>query len=283
MAGLRVLDGQGRAAGNAVNTSMSTNFVDVDGRSLCYSEFGDSQGRPVFYFHGFPGSRLGAQIGDRASKRYGIRLIAIDRPGYGQSCYQYGRSITDWPADVEAVADHLGLDTFSVLGASGGTPYVLACAAMIPHRIDKVGLICPLAPAEAVSERAEMGRIDRLGIYLATRREFYTKIASYFMRMTIPRRAKDNQVVFQSTMEAYRQGIHGPAHDFWLISNTWGIDLNTIEHHVQIWTGEMDTVTPVSMTRYFANTLSSAEATYFESEDHYSVIFNRVRTILQNL
>ncbi|GAH37048.1 unnamed protein product, partial [marine sediment metagenome] len=76
-----------------------------DGRALGYAEFGDPGGRPVFYFHGFPGSRLEAQLGDGEASRSGVRLIAVDRPGFGLSDFQAGRRIVDWPDDVSALTD----------------------------------------------------------------------------------------------------------------------------------------------------------------------------------
>ena len=51
-----------------------------DGRLLGYAVYGDPEGQPVFYFHGFPGSRLEAQLADGVAARLGVRLIAlIDR------------------------------------------------------------------------------------------------------------------------------------------------------------------------------------------------------------
>ena len=68
----------------------------------------------------------------------GVRAITIDRPGIGGSDPQPGHRIADWPADVTAFADALGLDRFGVIGWSAGVPYALACAAMIPERLSGV-------------------------------------------------------------------------------------------------------------------------------------------------
>ena len=80
--------------------------------------------QPIMFFHGFPGSRLRASsIGHEAAARAGVRVIAPDRPGMGLSTFQPGRRIVDWPGDVAALADALGLPTFAVAGVSGGGPY----------------------------------------------------------------------------------------------------------------------------------------------------------------
>lgn len=103
-----------------------------DGRKLAYAEFGRPDGVPVLYFHGAPGSRLEPLlIGDDVLNQLGLRVIAPDRPGMGGSDFQRGRGFSDWPADVVALADALGLGRFAVLGNSGGGPYAAVCAARI--------------------------------------------------------------------------------------------------------------------------------------------------------
>ena len=92
-----------------------------DGRALAYAEFGQSDGLPVVYCHGSPGSRLEPLlIGDEVLTRAGLRVISPDRPGMGGSDFQPGRRIPDWPADLVCLADSLGLARFAMLGNSGG-------------------------------------------------------------------------------------------------------------------------------------------------------------------
>ncbi len=93
-----------------------------DGRALGYAEFGSPEGEPVFYFHGFPNSRVDWLISDPddAAGALNTRIIAPDRPGYGLSDYQRGRKLLDWPQDVLELANALQIDKFAVLGISGG-------------------------------------------------------------------------------------------------------------------------------------------------------------------
>ncbi len=75
-----------------------------DGRALGYAEFGDPAGKPVFFFHGFPGSRLQRYPDDAIAIASGARIITIDRPGLGLSSFQPGRKLLDWPGDVVELA-----------------------------------------------------------------------------------------------------------------------------------------------------------------------------------
>ncbi len=94
----------------------------ADGRRLGYARYGCLGGRPVFYFHGLPGCRREAELIAPEACELGVELIAIDRPGVGQSSYQCDRTINHWPEDVLAVADCLGIQeqVVGVIGMSGG-------------------------------------------------------------------------------------------------------------------------------------------------------------------
>ena len=122
-------------------------FTLPDGRQLGYAEYGDRNGTPLLYFHGYPSSRLEAYAIDDIARRNRTRLLALDRPGFGLSTPQPNRSITDWPTDVSAFAKGMQLSRFAVLGTSGGGPYALACAHGLPQEmLTGVGLFASGPP-----------------------------------------------------------------------------------------------------------------------------------------
>ncbi|KFY10018.1 hypothetical protein V492_05254 [Pseudogymnoascus sp. VKM F-4246] len=110
-------------------------FTLPDGRKLGYAEYGDPDGTPLLYFHGYPSCRLEAFPIDDMARKLNTRLLALDRPGFGQSTPQPNRSITDWPTDVSAFAKGMQLSRFAVMGLSGGGPYALACAHGLPQEM----------------------------------------------------------------------------------------------------------------------------------------------------
>ena len=118
----------------------------LPGKKLAWNEFGDPSGKPVFYYHGWPSSRLQARLGHHLAKDRGIRLIAADRPGIGKSTLVRDRKLEIWPELMSRFADHLGLGKFGQLGVSGGGPYVLACAAMIPERLTGSAVLAGMVP-----------------------------------------------------------------------------------------------------------------------------------------
>ncbi|KEF54243.1 uncharacterized protein A1O9_09409 [Exophiala aquamarina CBS 119918] len=145
----------------AISTSTRQNqtLKLADGRILGFAEYGDPEGTPLLFFHGYPSSRLECGPADELLRRLGIRGLALDRPGFGLSSPQPGCRIIDWPADVREFAKAKQLIRFSVLGGSGGGPFALACAHMLPHSmLTGVGLFASAPPWVAGPHYMSLGR-----------------------------------------------------------------------------------------------------------------------------
>ncbi|KAI0101511.1 Alpha/Beta hydrolase protein [Nemania sp. FL0031] len=154
---------------NTADQRDSQTLILSDGRTLGFAEYGSPTGKPVFFFHGFPSSRLEAAGILELVHRPDLRIIAPERPGFGLSSFNPRHRITDWPADVRALAGHLGIARFAVLGGSGGAPYALACARALPaDTLSAVGLLAPAAPwtvARGVADVPYSSRIAALMAY----------------------------------------------------------------------------------------------------------------------
>ena len=141
-----------------------------DGRTLAIEEDGDPNGRPVLVHGGTPNSRhLYPPTAIDAAAR-GLRLISYDRPGYGGSTPQPGRTVADCVADVRAICAELGIERLAMWGISGGGPHVLACAALLPDLVTAVVSLASPAPldAEGLDWFAGMGQLnaDDVRLYL---------------------------------------------------------------------------------------------------------------------
>jgi pimeloyl-ACP methyl ester carboxylesterase len=285
------------------STTIQNHITLSDGRRLSFAEFGDRQGKPVFYFHGFPGSRLEAKLADDISWESKVRFIGIDRPGYGRSSFKPVRTFIDWADDVAELANALEIDRFSILGVSGGGPYAAACACKIPDRLDAVGIICGMGPVDVPDLIRGMPWIYRQGLRLAGRLpEIATTIypfSAFFFR-NYPERmlsilsgkvtgsdkiALKNkeliQVLSASFREAFRSSLRWPATDVVLYSRPWGFPLNEIDIVVHLWHGEQDRIVPAAMARYLAKIIPDCRATFFADEGHFSIILNRIEEIWQ--
>ena len=125
---------------------MTETFTLSDGRTLAFDSYGDPDGIPVIFSHGFSDSHVIRNPDDDLTASLGVRWIAADQPGVGGSSPKTGRKMADWSADMAELADHLGLQRFNAAGHSGGGPHALAVAFHLPERVAKVVLASPVAP-----------------------------------------------------------------------------------------------------------------------------------------
>ena len=261
-----------------------------DGRRVGYAEYGKPGGEPCFYFHGHPGCRLEPRLAGHVAGEAGLRLVAVDRPGYGLSDFQPRRTILDWPRDVEEVADALGLGRFAVLGSSGGGPYALACAHELPNRVTKAGLISGVGPYDAPGATEGMRWQNRVGFHWSARfaplaRLIMGSIARQVRRSSertvdaigkalsaadaeIVRRPDVREALAAELAEAFRQGSRGAASDLVLLGRPWGFALEAIEPVVFLWQGELDTLVPRAMGRHLADRIPNCRATFFPAAGH---------------
>src|SRR5690348_8516125 len=127
-----------------------------DGRRLAYTEHGDQGGAPVVLCHGWLASRLACPPDDATTAACGVRLLAVDRPGIGRSDGDPGKSLLSVAADLEVLADRLDLESFHVLGHSGGGPYALALTHRRPDRVVRVAVASGFAPFDRPDAYAGM-------------------------------------------------------------------------------------------------------------------------------
>ena len=263
-----------------------------DGRQLGFAEWGLSAGAPLFFFHGWPGSRLEGRLGDEAARASDVRLIAIDRPGMGLSAFQLRRTLVDWADDVVELAAALGLNSFGVLGISGGGPYAAACAWKLSDRLTGAGIVSGLAPLDAPGAIEGMGRLNRLSFQVAGRVGLLRRILMGATARSVRReparvlergvatavdreylgRPEVREILGESLSEAFRSGGRGPAWEMGLYARRWGFRLEDIRTRVDLWHGQADANAPITMGRYLAATIPECSATFFPGEGHLHFI-----------
>ena len=236
-----------------------------DGRELGYAEWGSAASDTVvFDFHGGPGCRLSISGDVEVIARSGVRWITVDRPGLGLSWPQPGRTVADFAADVEELADHLGIDRFRVVGWSMGGPYAAAVAARLPQRVVSATLLAPAPVYLTASDGAErtgkafawvLARDDpwqMCGLYTALGLEARRNPAAAVQLFAgsgdglSPResatmaRAEVADEFTAVIIEATRQGAYGLVDDMRVELAPWGFDLGSIEVPVSLWQGDED-------------------------------------------
>ena len=275
-----------------------------DGRQLAYAEYGDPQGKPVFFFHGTPGSRLFHHPDVSVAASTGARIIAIDRPGFGRSEFKAGRELLDWPNDVVQLADALNIERFAVMGYSGGGPYAAVCASSIPDRLTTVGLVSSIAPLdnpEIIRGMQGMGHtFFSLERHLPPLARFSCRLMCttwrqnpdlyYRSQINGLRNSEESQTLLPKMkamltadfLEAVRAGTQGITWDLELLARPWGFHLHAIVSDVYLWHGESDTQAPLVMGKRLASAIPHCRATFFPGEGHWA-IYSHWQEILTTL
>ncbi|MHA1671446.1 MAG: alpha/beta fold hydrolase [Promethearchaeota archaeon] len=289
------------------NDKLSQRIKLEDGRILGFAEIGDSDGIPLFHFHGFPASRLEAVILTEMMIEKKIRLISVDRPGIGLSDFKKGRRLLDWPSDIIELADNLSIEKFAVEGVSGGAPYSIACAYKIPERLTACGIICGLGPLSL--QIKNLIDINPVIIFIARRMNWMFRLimnrqgktARNLEKMAIKLKKDldelpepDRVILSDSKLlplflregaEAFRQGGRGASQDAKIYSQPWGFNLEDISPNLKVYLfhGELDSIIPVSVGRVVSEMIPNCNSTFYPNDGHYSIVFNNMNDVLISL
>ncbi len=264
-----------------------------DGRLLGYAEFGVPSGRPMLWFHGTPGAKEQIHPETRELARaHEIRLVAVERPGIGESTAHLYGAVIEFARDIEVLADALGIDRFSAVGLSGGGPYVLACAHELPERITAGAVLGGAAPS--VGPDAPPGGAVSLTPYASPFLAMARRPLGFAMgcavqalapaseqamdlyMLTMPpgdRRIfsdPETRRIFQQDLitGSRRGGMESMFADLVLFGRDWGFSLRDIRVPVFFWHGDADNLVPLSHGEHMASLVPKAELRVRPEEGH---------------
>lgn len=266
----------------------------ADDRDLGWLERGDPTGWPVLGFHGTPGSRLQLALDGAPGSGAAVRLILVDRPGYGLSSFQPGRRLVDWPDDVAQLADHLGLESFSVFGVSGGGPHAAVCAARLSDRVALAAIVSGVGPLGDPGAAEGMMRTNQVIARLARRRSKVLHVTSAAQTAVVrrwPERAVDLmakqlppadvevlrrpevRALFVNDMRrSSRTTSRAAAQDFEVFASPWGFELSEIAVPVHLWQGDEDRNVPASHARLQHEAIPGSVLHECQGEGHLLVV-----------
>jgi len=262
------------------------------GRRIGFAEFGDPQGRAVVWLHGTPGARRQIPHEARAYALInGIRIVGVDRPGIGTSTPHLYPEILPFAADLESIADALGIDDMAVIGLSGGGPYALAAGARMPGRVRAVGVLGGVAPTQgpdaigggavALGVRfATLLRVGRVPIGLVLGRlirtvrplaipglELYKRLSPKGDRRLLDR-PEFSAMFIDDLLNGSRRQLHAPVADVILFTRHWGFLAADVKAPVVWWHGDADHIIPYQHGVHMVSRLPDAELRTLHGESH---------------
>jgi len=238
---------------------------------------------------------------DEIGKQRGLCLVAMDRPGIGDSDFHPGRRLSDWPPLIEELARHLGWEKFHVFGVSGGGPYVLATAHAMPQRLLSANVICGAPPLQRFGTQ-DMMWTYRMVLWVRQRLPWLLRPAfklaltfahyprtlpplSWFIA-TLPK--SDRQaiadegtygVVLKSVCDSLASGVQAVSADGDVYLDEWDLDVSQIQMPVHIWHGMKDKHIPWTYAQKVAALLPHAITHWTADDGHYSLPTLRVAEI----
>jgi pimeloyl-ACP methyl ester carboxylesterase len=285
------------------------NLIELeDGAVVAFEEYGDTNGVPVMFCHGWPSSRTMAQLTNEPARELGIRIISADRPGISASSLQPDRKLTDWPRLVERIADHLGIHDFRMLAISGGAPYAYATAVTMPLRVRAIAIVGGAPPLAEISDANGLLPLYRwmLALYRTQprllRRLFYLARPVLSLRPPIRfrplllkmlllrpcdaeslRDAAAFEAIFESQRRAWRASAEGVVTDAQIYAQPWGFAIEDVRVPVRLWHGKQDRAFSVHLAEKLANRLPNCHARFVDDAGHYSLPIRHMRDILKDL
>ena len=254
-----------------------------DGRKLAYLEFGDPSAPLVIHNHGGPSCRLEGQLLANGATKNGLRLVAVDRPGIGQSSPQKDRSYKGWCDDMVTIADTLGYQQFGVSGWSEGGPWPIAAAFYIDQQ--RLRHVTSIAGGNFGTfgdnwAAQYQDKADALGGKLA----MHSKLAFHLMYEMLGLDAKHFRKSYLKTCykavndydqklladpaigaawgdlsaECFAQGSIGLVEDSELLYHQWAFDVTKIERPVHMWQGTDDHLIPYALNKQIADRMPGA-------------------------
>jgi pimeloyl-ACP methyl ester carboxylesterase len=271
-----------------------------DGRTLTIYEGGDPAGAAILVHHGTPSCGLLYEPWNAAAAGRGLRLIGIDRAGYGGSDRLAGRDVAQAAVDSLAVADALGIDRFATWGISGGGPHALACAALCGDRLVAAASLAGIAPwgADDLDWFAGMGEAnleefdlaltgeevlrpaledERTGMLAGTPETFLDGVASLVGdadRAAV--RGPLGVWLHQTVAVGLPESTSGWVDDDLAFTRDWGFDLTRIDRPVLVVHGADDRFVPIAHGRWLAERIPGAEAWFDDENGHLTLLAHRV-------
>jgi pimeloyl-ACP methyl ester carboxylesterase len=268
------------------------NVAVGEDRQIGFAEFGDPQGRAVFWLHGTPGARRQIPTEARVfAERENIRLIGIDRPGIGSSTPHQYETVLEFADDMRTVADVLGIDQMAIVGLSGGGPYALACAAAMPDRVVAAGVLGGVAPAsgpESIGGGA-MALGARIAPLLQVAGTPIGFAASLLIRLIRPvaspavdiyglvsppadrrllARPELKAMFLDDLLNGSRKQLAAPFADVVVFARYWGFHLDQVKVPVRWWHGDHDHIVPFAHGQHVVARLPDAELYHLPGESH---------------
>jgi pimeloyl-ACP methyl ester carboxylesterase len=246
-----------------------------DGHILAVREMGPDYGVPVVMVPGMPASRKGPYITHAELLQLGIKLLAIDRAGFGDSDPHPEATECDTARDIQDVLDTFCIARAGIIARSAGVRHGLAAAALLQERIAALVCLGGAMPQSAELDWAQGMNEDNVRAFSSDQEDgditsyvvgLQKDPFSHFERIKSHLVSHDYMVLYSDCrLSDVAMGMAAGAADGegWIreaarFAQPWAFDARTIVTPTLIWGDEQDSFTPVHHHTWLARQLSRA-------------------------
>jgi pimeloyl-ACP methyl ester carboxylesterase len=279
-------------------------YFGQQGRRLSVSEWGALDKPVILLIHGFPGCAEHAKLMSETPYWDSFRLIAMDRPGYGDSDVQPRITPLDFARQVQMLLAELQISKLSIISISGGAPYALAIAFLMPDVVTRINSVAGVAPMSLQTFYYMNGQqkkawfiqkvlprpllnyalgkvwkkgIDKMDDFLFTRLdEFSESDRQVFNHPQI------GPELIATTKYALRQGPGGIIDDMFVYGKSWGFNLLDVQCPITFWHGTNDEVVHKRFSKMMSRRVARGNLRIVPHEGHYSILLNYRDSILSD-
>ena len=279
-------------------------FVLPSGRVIEFWDGGDPNGRGMIVHPGTPATRVLGRWGHDAAVAAGVRFVAVSRPGYGGST-----TTTETPSllavgqDTAALAAHLGLDRYSVIGSLGGGPFAVATAIADPNGVQALGVVGGIGPwrlleppSSLPAERECLELLDAGDVAgawagsIGSRRRNSMASLSTMPSISCSPATKSSSIhddryraIWAENMAVVLKNVDGYVFDNLAWGGKWDLDLRDVTAPTLMWYGAMDEQCPPTHGRWYADRIAGSKLVIFPTGGHFDVIDGHWPEVLAGL
>jgi pimeloyl-ACP methyl ester carboxylesterase len=282
-------------------------LIRPNGERVAFSEYGDANGQPVIFCHGWPSSRIMAELTDEAARQLHVRIISPDRPGIVGSTLVRGRRLLDWPPLVADLADFLRIGEFRMMAISGGAPYAYAAAWALPERVHAIAVISGVPHIAELDDKSGLLALYRWLLHAHAKlppalSRFGFRAARPFLSLRPPRRSRPLllrllqpcdaeslrnehafEACFESQRRAWENSSEGVLEDAQIYAQPWGFSLSELRVPVRLWHGRNDRSFSAAVAEAMAAQIPNCCLRIIGDAGHYSTPIRHMREILADL
>ncbi|MDQ6997576.1 MAG: alpha/beta hydrolase, partial [Mariprofundus sp.] len=261
-------------------------------------------GYPVLYFHSNTGGELECDHGDEVLLQYGIRLISVSRPGYGESDSSPQYSLLNHAEDIKQLLDQLSIQHCAILSLSSGATHALACCHHMPERVRHLCMVGPtglqiskdaialyagsfgarIFARLSLSMPKVMQQVIEIGhnMFSHDLESFWQKVDPYLCDNDRLEISKHRESMISAFLQANQRGNRQAAKEIALLIQPWDFEPANIQTPVTVWHGQQDPFTPIAVCRNMVARLQNVELHEIEHEGFY-MTFKQWPNIIEGL